>query len=60
MKSVSTAAVLAIATGAPLAALSAAPPDALPPGFPVRGAHQIAQRCDEELGARRKMLAPVR
>lgn len=59
MKNVSTAAVLAIATGAPIAALSAAAPDALPPGFPVRGAHQIDLRCDEELEARRKMLTSM-
>jgi len=49
MKGPSTLAALAIAAASPLAAL--------PPGFPVTGAHQIAVRCDEELEQRRKMLA---
>ncbi|SPE25881.1 Thimet oligopeptidase [Burkholderiales bacterium] len=57
MKGASTVAALAIATASPLAALGAAPGAALPPGFPVLGAHQIAVRCDEELEQRRKMLA---
>jgi len=57
MKSASTVAALAIAAGSPLAAAGAAPDTALPPGFSVIGAHQIAVRCDEELEQRRKMMA---
>lgn len=59
MQRASTVAALSVAAGTPLAASAAAPAAALPPGFSVIGAHQITVRCDEELEARRKMLAKM-
>jgi len=52
MKTGLPVAVLAIASANPARAA-----DAPLPGFSVTGAHQIGVRCDEELEARRKMLA---
>ena len=57
MKDASKVAVLAMAAGNPILGWGQTPVTALPPGFSVIGAHQIAVRCDEELEQRRKMLA---
>src|SRR3974390_1074949 len=57
MKHISTVATAAIAAGAGVAPAQGA--GALPPGIPVLGAHQLSVRCDEELEARRKLLAAM-
>ena len=44
------------ALGAAAAPTAGAAPAALPPGFSVMGAHEIAVRCDEELEHRRAQL----
>ncbi len=57
MKNLSTVATAALAAGAGIPDAHAATP--LPPGIPVLAAHQLSVRCDEELEARRKVLASM-
>ncbi len=59
VKNASRLALLATAASNPVSGWSQTPAVALPPGFSVIGAHQIAVRCDEELEQRRKMMASM-